>query len=157
MAAVTVVGAGVSGLTTALRPGRARPRRDRRRPRPSGGHHLCGGRRAVDPYRVLPYDRVLAWSATGYTAFARLAADRPESASACAGARSCCAGARRRVVGTGRAHPGGHPRRPAGLHGGMAVPRPVVDMGEYLPWLAAEAAAAGVTLVRRPSVPTWPV
>ena len=30
-------------------PGRGGPRRDRRRPRPSGGHHLCGGRRAVVP------------------------------------------------------------------------------------------------------------
>ena len=76
------------------------------------------------PYRVLPYDRVLAWSATGYTAFARLAADRPESASGCAGAPSCCC----REPGDEWWAPAvpalAVTPRPAGLHGGMAVPRP---------------------------------
>ena len=113
MAAVTVVGAGVSGLTTALRLAEA-------------GHDVTvvARDRPADttsavaaalwfPYRVLPYDRVLAWSATGYTAFARLAADRPVRRPPALGHGAAAPGARRRVVGTGRARPGRHPSRRA--------------------------------------------
>ena len=139
MAAVTVVGAGVSGLTTALRLAEAGHDVTVVVPRPSGGHHLGGGRRAVVPYRVLPYDRVLAWSATA-TAFARLAAAR--------------VGVRLRW-GTEllRREPGDEwwaPAVPAlaSPHVPPATRRDggsvaVVDMGRYLPWLAAEAGPRG--------------
>lgn len=146
---VTVVGAGVSGLTTALRLAEA-------------GHEVSVVSRdrppdttsAVAaalwfPYRALPYDRVLAWSHTGYQVFAGLAADRPE------------AGVRLRP-GTELVPdpPGARPwwaaavpdlalitDVPPGFRAGWRFVAPVVDMSRYLDWLAAEAAAAGATTV----------
>ncbi len=148
MAAVTVVGAGVSGLTTALRlaeAGHAVTVVSRDRPLATTSAVAAA---LWFPYRVLPYDRVLAWSAAGYAAFARLAGERPES------------GVRLRW-GTEllRREPGDEwwapavpdlavtRDVPAGYTAGWRFVAPVVDMSRYLPWLAAEAGAAGVTLV----------
>src|SRR5262245_63245223 len=78
-APVTVVGAGVIGLTTALRLAEA-------------GHEVSVVAREPPlastsavaaalwfPYRVLPYDRVLAWSRQSYATFADLAAGSPDA------------------------------------------------------------------------------
>jgi D-amino-acid oxidase len=79
MAAVTVVGAGVSGLTSALRLAQAGHEVEVvARDRPLATTSAVAAALWF-PYRVLPYDRVLAWSAAGYHAFARLAGGRPES------------------------------------------------------------------------------
>jgi len=147
-APVTVVGAGVSGLTTAVRLAEV-------------GHEVTVVARdrplattsAVAaamwfPYRVLPYDRVLAWSRQSYATFAALAGQAPE------------AGVRLRwgtellrdtpsEVWWAEAVPDLALTRdvPPGYQAGWRFPAPVIDMPRYLPWLAARATAAGATLV----------
>jgi D-amino-acid oxidase len=145
---VTVVGAGVSGLTTAVRLAEA-------------GHEVTVVARdrplattsAVAaamwfPYRVLPYDRVLAWSRESYGTFAALAGQAPE------------AGVRLRWGTELLRHPPSEAwwaeavpdlaltrDVPPGYQAGWRFRAPVIDMPRYLPWLAARATAAGVTLV----------
>lgn len=148
---VTVVGAGVVGLTAALRLAEA-------------GHAVTVVAREAPlattsavaaalwfPYRVHPFDRVLDWSRAGYDRFAGLAAERPES------------GVRLRW-GTELLHrpPGDEwwapavPALavthdvPAGYEAGWRFVAPVIDMAVYLPWLAARAAATGADLAGTP-------
>jgi D-amino-acid oxidase len=140
-----VVGAGVVGLTCALRLVEA-------------GHdvHVVARERLAAttsgvaaavwfPYRALPYDRVLAWSRSGYEAFAALAGGRPE------------AGVRLRSGVELARHDGPDPwwaeavpdlvratDVPAGFAFGWRFTAPVVDMSRYLPWLEACLADRGV-------------
>ncbi len=144
---VTVVGAGVIGLTTAVRLAEA-------------GHEVTLVARdrplattsAVAaalwfPYRVLPYDRVLAWSRQSYLTFSRLAVDAPESGV---------------ELRWGTELLRSDPPDPwwASAVPDLTVTRdvpppytcgwrflaPVIDMPRYLPWLAARATAAGATI-----------
>ena len=144
---VTVVGAGVIGLTTAVRLAEA-------------GHELTVVARdrplattsAVAaalwfPYRVLPYDRVLAWSRQSYVTFSRLAVDAPESGV---------------ELRWGTELLRSDPPDPwwASAVPDLTVTRdvpppytcgwrflaPVIDMPRYLPWLAARATAAGAMI-----------
>ncbi|HKE73915.1 MAG TPA: FAD-dependent oxidoreductase [Acidimicrobiales bacterium] len=147
-APVTVVGAGVSGLTSALRLAEAgHPVTVVARDRPDDTTSAVAA--AVwFPYRALPYDRVLAWAQTTYGVLAGLAAERPE------------AGVRLRVGTEMVPEPPSAPPWwapavpdlavtgdvPGGFGAGWRFTAPVADMGRYLPWLAAEATAAGATL-----------
>ena len=146
---VIVVGAGVVGLTCAVRLLEA-------------GHRVDVVARDLPlettsavaaaiwyPYRALPQDKVTAWSATSYAVFDALADTDPESGV-------------RMLVGTevftkpqadpwwARAVPGldRETSLPDGYIDGWTFATPVVDMPEYLPWLAGRAAALGGTLTR---------
>jgi D-amino-acid oxidase len=139
------VGAGVVGLTCALRLVEA-------------GHEVrvvarerlaattSGVAAAVwFPYRALPYDRVLAWSGTGYETFAALAGGRPE-----AGVRLRSGVELARDDGPDPWWAGAVPDLvratdvPAGYAFGWRFTAPVVDMSRYLPWLEARLADHGV-------------
>lgn len=151
MVAATVVGAGVSGLTTALRLAQAGHEVEVvARDRPLATTSAVAAALWF-PYRVLPYDRVLAWSAAGYHAFARLAGERPESGVVMRWGTELL---RREPVEEwwAPAVPALEVTRdvPAGYTAGWRFLAPVIDTGRYLPWLAAEAVAAGVTVVDEP-------
>jgi D-amino-acid oxidase len=142
---VTVVGAGVIGLTCAL--GLAEV-----------GHavRVVARERLADttsgvaaavwfPYRAYPFDRVLGWSRTGYEAFVGLAAEEPG------------AGVRMRL-GTELLRDdvpdpwwaGAVPDLvkvtdvPAGFVAGWRFVAPVIDMSRYLGWLEGRLADLGV-------------
>jgi len=146
---VIVVGAGVVGLTCAVRLLEA-------------GHRVDVVARDLPlettsavaaaiwyPYRALPHDKVTAWATTSYAVFDALADTDPESGV-------------RMVVGTevfvkaqadpwwASAVPGldRETSLPEGYVDGWTFATPVVDMPEYLPWLAGRAAALGGTLTR---------
>lgn len=101
------------------------------------------------PYRALPQDRVAAWSAQSYAAFAALAAAEP----------GCGV---RMVPGTevlrepqpdpwwAEAVPDLRPATglPAGYAGGWSFLTPIAEMPVYLRWLAARLEALGGTLTR---------
>ena len=143
---VTVVGAGVIGLTCALGLAESGLRvrvvaRDRLADTTSGVAAAVWY-----PYRAYPYDRVLEWSQASYRTFARLAAGDPG-----AGVRMRLgtellradapdpwwAGAVLDLVKVTDV--------PSGFAAGWRFPAPVVDMSRYLPWLEWRLAAHGVT------------
>ena len=150
-APVTVVGAGVLGLTTAVRLAEA-------------GHEVTVVARdgplattsAVAaalwfPYRVLPYDRVLAWSRQSYVTFSALAAGAPESGV------DLCWGTE--LLRSDPPDPWWAPAVPdltvtrdvpPGYTCGWRFLAPVIDMPRYLPWLASRAVAAGATVAPSP-------
>lgn len=142
---VTVVGAGVTGLTCAVRLAEAGlavrlVARDR----------LEGTTSSVAaavwyPYEAYPRDRVLGWSQTTYEQLVRLAGDDP------------AAGVRLRSGVEWRREDGPEPwwasavpdlvkvdDPPPGLAIGWRFTAPVVDMSRYLPWLETRLAAHGV-------------
>lgn len=151
---VTVVGAGVVGLTAALRCAQA-------------GHDVAVLARDLPlettsalagglwyPYRAYPQDRVGAWAAVGYAELARLARDEPDAGvdlrqgvellrrpvgdPEWAAALPAEAGFRRLGVA----------QVPPGYAGGWRLVAPVVDMGVHLPWLRARVEAAGAPVTR---------
>jgi D-amino-acid oxidase len=144
-AEVTVVGAGVVGLTCALRLAEA-------------GHavRVVARERLADttsgvaaaiwyPYRAYPYDRVLGWSTAGYAAFVRLAEDVPD-----AGVRMRFGTELLRSDVPDPWWAAAVPDLtkvtdvPAGFAAGWRFASPVVDMSRYLPWLEGRLAAHGV-------------
>jgi D-amino-acid oxidase len=145
---VTVVGAGVVGLTCALR--LADTGRD---VRVVARDRLTATTSSVAaaiwfPYRAYPFDRVLAWSQVAYGEFVRLAAEDP------------AAGV---VVRPGMELQRGDDAEPwwatavPGLERVVDVPdgyacgwrcvAPVIDMSRYLPWLEAHLARRGVDVL----------
>ena len=142
MSRVIVVGAGVVGLSCAVRLLEA-------------GHRVDVVARDLPlettsavaaalwyPYRALPQDRVTAWAATSYAAFAALASAEPD-----AGVRM--------MAGTSVVAPGATP--PWWADAGPALTRvadgwsfeaPVVDMPVYLRWLAGRVESLGGTISR---------
>lgn len=101
------------------------------------------------PYRALPYDRVIAWSRTSYDAFARLAAEFPDSGVTMRGGvelpletqeRPWWAAAVPDLTETYLV--------PDGYELGWAFTAPVVEMPVYLDWLAAVVLERGGTITR---------
>ena len=142
---VTVVGAGVVGLTCALRLAEV-GHSVRVVAREHGAATTSAVAAAVwFPYRALPRARVLAWSATGYRELAALAGRDPA-----AGVRlrpgvelvpddsrePWWAGAVPDLVRVAAPVPG--------FAAGWRFTAPVVDMSHYLPWLEARLADRGV-------------
>ncbi|MDN4162781.1 FAD-dependent oxidoreductase [Nocardioides abyssi] len=148
MARVIVVGAGVSGLTCAVRLLEA-------------GHRVDVVARDLPlettsavaaaiwyPYRALPQERVTAWSATSYAAFERLAEQDGTGVRMVPGTE---------VHATTRPDPwwlSAVPglertdRVPAGWGAGWTFTTPLVEMPTYLRWLAARVESLGGTLTR---------
>jgi D-amino-acid oxidase len=143
---VTIVGAGVIGLSCGVRLAEA-----------GLAVEIVARARPLDttsavaaaiwyPYRAYPFERVLGWSAATYAELRRLAADEP------------AAGVRLRagleLLRDDRPAPWwasavpavervGAERVPAGFRGGWRFAAPVVDMPRYLPWLERRFRAAG--------------
>jgi D-amino-acid oxidase len=146
---VIVVGAGVVGLTCAVRLLEAGRRVDvvaRDLPLETTSAVAAG---LWYPYRALPQDRVTAWARTSYAVFDALADTDPES-----GVRMV---AGTEVLATPQHEPWWraavptleHPRDvPAGWVDGWSFTTPVADMSVYLGWLAARVEALGGTITR---------
>jgi D-amino-acid oxidase len=147
MSRVVVVGAGVIGLTCAVRLA-------------EGGHRVDVVARDLPPettsvvaaalwypYRAHPQDRVTAWSATSYAEFARLAGD-PE-----AGVRMLTGtellGATAPDPWWASAVPDLQRVSPApGYQDAWSFTAPVIEMPVYLQWLSDRLAELGVTVTR---------
>ena len=101
------------------------------------------------PYRALPYDRVLGWSRTSYDAFARLAAEVPESGVTMRSGVEVLAGPEERpwwaeaVPDLSETY-----AVPDGFSVGWTFTAPVVEMPVYLAWLADLVLERGGTLTR---------
>ncbi len=147
MAAVTVIGGGVVGLTAALGLARAghTVRCVRDAPAVDTASAVAGG--LWFPYHVDPRDRVLEWGRVAFDRFTALA-QRPDAGVA---------------VREGLVVERGVPDRwwtaalptwrearadelPAGAAGGVVASVPLVTMPVFLPWLEARCAQAGVEL-----------
>lgn len=106
------------------------------------------------PYRAFPADRVAAWSATSYAVLAGLARRSPASGVTLRHGtellREPAADPWWRSAvpdGTTLTHPD-PATLPAGYRDAWRLVAPVVDMADYLPWLVARLEAAGGTLTR---------
>ena len=101
------------------------------------------------PYRALPQDKVTAWARTSYEVFATLAEEEPES------------GVRMRWGTELLRTAGGEPwwraavpevvaaeEVPEGYAAGWRLPAPVADTSTYLSWLAGRLEALGGTVTR---------
>lgn len=137
-----VVGAGVVGLTCALRLLEAGHRVDvvaRDLPQETTSAVAAG---FWYPYRALPQERVTAWAATSYAVFDALADTDPESGV-------------RMVAGTvvapgvaGRPWWGSTVPALERVGAGWSFTTPVADTSVYLDWLATRVEAAGGTITR---------
>jgi D-amino-acid oxidase len=145
---VTVVGAGVVGLTCALRlveagVGVQVVARDR------GEATTSSVAAAVwYPYRAFPFERVLRWAEASYAEFVDLARREPAAAVQMRagtellrddGPDPWWASAVPDLVKVS-----GPPHVPAGFAVGWRFTAPVVDMSRYLPWLESRLADRGV-------------
>ena len=146
-----VLGAGVSGLSTALRlreAGHAVEIWDRDLP----SETVSAVAAAIwYPYRADPPDRVLGWAAASLQAFARLADDPTTGVGMRDGLEVFRSPApdpwwAAAVPGFRRAEAA---ELPPGYVDGFALRVPVVDMSVYLGWLRRRVEAEGVRLVRR--------
>ncbi len=149
MGRVIVVGAGVIGLSCALRLLEAGHRVDvlaRDLPRETTSAVAAA---ICYPYRALPPERVLAWTRTSYAVFAALAAEAPDSGVVLREGTEVVA---HRDVEPwwADAVPDLHETLdvPAGYDGGWAFTAPVIEMPIYLDWLADRVLAAGGSLTR---------
>jgi D-amino-acid oxidase len=146
---VIVVGAGVIGLSSALRLAEQ-------------GHDVAVLARDLPPettsavaaalwhpYRAFPRDAVTRWSASTYTELSRLAGEEAGCGVAVRWGTELVRG----PVTTPWWHDA-VPRLdplttvPDGYDGGWRLPVPVADMSVYLPWLAGRLTALGVTITR---------
>lgn len=149
MTRVTVVGAGVVGLTTALELSRA-------------GHAVrCVGDQAAletvsavagglwFPYHVEPRDRVLGWGRVALERFTALAG-RPGAGVALREGVMVERGAHDRwwTQGFSTWREAGRADLPQGATRGVVATVPIVTMPVFLPWLVEQCSGAGVELVR---------
>jgi D-amino-acid oxidase len=144
---VTVVGAGVVGLTCAVRLAEAghRVRVLTREPPLATTSAVAGA--LWSPYLVQPRERVDAWAARTYRVLAELATREPESGVSMRELRSFSRDAQpdpswRFAVDRFRRLRGDE--LPAGYRDGWSASVPVPETPRYLPWLAARLARAGV-------------
>ena len=151
MARVIVVGAGVIGLTSAVRLAEAGHRVDvlaRDLPRETTSAVAAA---LWYPYLALPQDQVTAWAARSYEAFAALAAQPTTGVRLQSGTevfRSAtpdpwwieAVPALRRVTATDGL--------PAGYADGWTFVAPVIEMPVYLDWLVSRLIELGGTLTR---------
>ncbi len=153
MGRVVVVGAGVIGLSCAVRLLEAGHRVDvlaRDLPRETTSAVAAA---ICYPYRAWPQERVLAWSHTSYGAFAAIAAEHPDSGVVL----------REGTEVVGQPSDGTRERPwwadavpdlretvevPSGYDGGWVFTTPVVEMPVYLDWLAGRVLESGGTLTR---------
>ena len=149
MGRVVVVGAGVIGLSCAVRLLEAGHRVDvlaRDLPLETTSAVAAA---IWYPYRAWPADRVLPWSRESYGVFASIAADQPES------------GVRMHEGTEVVAHRDELPwwadavpdlretvEVPAGYDGGWSFTTPIVEMPVYLRWLAGRVLDAGGSITR---------
>ena len=149
MGRVTVVGAGVIGLSCAVRLLAAGHRVDvlaRDLPRETASAVAAA---IWYPYLAWPTDRVLDWSRESYSDFASIAADHPDS------------GVRMQEGTEVVAHRDERPwwaaavpdlretiEVPAGYDGGWTFISPVVEMPVYLDWLVRQVLEAGGSVTR---------
>lgn len=142
-----VVGAGVTGMSCAVRLAEAGHRVDvlaRDLPLETTSAVAAA---LWYPYRALPQERVTAWSATSYAAFAELAADPRTGVRMLAGTE---------VLHEPTGDPWwaaavpdlGHVEPPDGYPDAWSFAAPVVDMPVYLDWLRARLTELGGTLTR---------
>jgi D-amino-acid oxidase len=154
MSRVIVVGAGVVGLTCAVRLLEAGHRVDvvaRDLPRETTSAVAAA---LWYPYRALPQDRVTAWSASTYVALAALAAPPELGGTPEAGVRMVSG---TELLREHRADPWWRtavpdltrvPDPPAGCADGWSFRCPVVEMPVHLDWLAGRVAELGGTITR---------
>jgi len=149
MGRVTVVGAGVIGLSCALRLLEAGHRVDvLARDLPLETTSVTAA--AIwYPYRAWPHDKVLGWASTTYASFAAIAAEDAESGVVLREGTEVVA---RRDERPWWADAVPDLREtvdvPAGYDGGWAFVAPVVEMPVYLDWLAGRVLAAGGSITR---------
>ena len=147
MARVSVVGAGVVGLTCAVR-------------LLEEGHRVDVLARDLPlettsavaaaiwyPYRAFPFDRVLAWSARSYDVFAGLA-DVAGAGVSLRGGIEVFAGPQDEPWWRSAVPQLDHVAPPAGYGDAWSFLAPVIEMPVYLTWLAARVCALGGTLTR---------
>jgi D-amino-acid oxidase len=146
---VIVVGAGVVGLTCAIRLLEAGLRVDvvaRDLPRETTSAVAAA---IWYPYRALPQDKVTAWASTSYAVFDALADTDPESGVRMVPGTEVLSGPRpdpwwrSAVPSLEHAH-----ELPAGWAAGWSFTTPVADMAVYLGWLAGRVEALGGTITR---------
>ncbi|HWJ81347.1 MAG TPA: FAD-dependent oxidoreductase [Nocardioides sp.] len=148
MARVIVVGAGVIGLTSAVRLAEAGHRVDVvARDLPLETTSAVAGAFWY-PYLAGPRERVAAWATRSYAAFCALAEDPTSGVVLREGTEAFTGPApepwwRDAVPGIAR-----ETALPAGYADGWTFTTPVVEMPVYLPWLASRLEAAGGTLTR---------
>ena len=147
MGRAVVVGAGVTGLTCAVRLAEAGHRVDLlARDLPLETTSVVAAALWY-PYKALPQDRVTAWAATAYGCFGELAAQPGTGVRMLAGTEVL----RRRTD-----HPWWcgavpdltHVGPPEGYADAWSFTAPVVDMPVYLPWLLNRLAELGGTVTR---------
>ncbi|WP_205470974.1 FAD-dependent oxidoreductase [Nocardioides sp. SYSU D00038] len=149
MARVTVVGAGVVGLTSAVRLLEAGHRVDVLARDLPGETTSAVAAALWYPYLALPQDRVTAWSRTSYAAFARLADEQPA-----AGVRMRPGSELRRTAGDrpwwADAVPDlvDEPALTGPYERAWTFTAPVVEMPVYLGWLVERVLALGGTVTR---------
>lgn len=159
MARVTVVGAGVIGLSCAVR-------------LLERGHRVDVLARELPlettsavaaaiwyPYLAEPRDRVLDWGSRSFRTFAGLAADEPESGVRMVRGTEVLAERRTDPWWVGAVS--GFAREslpPAGYADAWSFTTPVIEMPVYLPWLRGRVAELGGTVTRLtlPGLPSGP-
>ena len=146
---MAVVGGGVVGLTCALELARAGHRVRVHTADPLEATTSAVAAAIWFPYRAAPAHAVLRWGATSLEVLTRLAADPATGVALRPGT----------VVhrtpepdlwwtpGVAGIRPATAEELPPGAPAGTRCTLPVVDMGRYLPWLAATCASAGVETV----------
>src|SRR4051812_44456626 len=147
MGRVIVVGAGVVGLSCALRLLEAGHRVDvlaRELPRETTSAVAAA---IWYPYRAWPQDLVLGWSRATYDELARIAAEHPDSGVVLREGTEVVAspgGLTREKPWWADAVPDLHETLdvPGGYDGGWSFTAPLVEMPVYLDWLAGRVLAA---------------
>lgn len=149
MARVIVVGAGVVGLSCAVR-------------LLEQGHQVSVVARDLPlettsavaaalwyPYRAYPFERVTAWAATTYAELTRLSADERTGVTVRSGTevfRSSAAPSPWWASAVPELEVA--PEVPLGYASGISFAAPVAEMPVYLPWLSARVEALGGTVTR---------